>query len=302
MDKSFVLLDKNNNLQKTASVIVKFNFENKDYIVYSIEENEQNSQIFVSKLILNSEGKYFIDNILPEEKKKLSNVVYNIVILTPIEAKKGVSFEILTKNLFGKFLVKLSSSIKIMEIQEYYSNCSIAITNNLLVNSAVKFYDENLNAKVQEKISELPTWTAPVDVTAPTPVDINISNDSDILNSSTSVKPLESVVSDTLNLQLESVITNEKNVSADTNNVNNILTPETVSLNTVHEPVMPNPQVQKLAIISDPSLGLGVAQPNINKNKKAGFASTKYVVIGTVSIVLAIAVVVIAYVLISNIK
>ena len=40
-----------------------------------------NKQIFVSKLILNSEGKSFIDNILPEEKNKLSNVVYNIIIL-----------------------------------------------------------------------------------------------------------------------------------------------------------------------------------------------------------------------------
>ena len=81
MNKKIIVQDKNNNIKKEADTIIKFNFENKDYLIYSIEENEENRQIFVSKLILNSEGKYFIDNILPEEKGKLNNIVYNIVIL-----------------------------------------------------------------------------------------------------------------------------------------------------------------------------------------------------------------------------
>ena len=90
MNKKIIVQDKNNNIQKEADTIIKFNFENKDYLIYSIEENEENRQIFVSKLILNSEGKYFIDNILPEENGKLNNIVYNIVILTPTEEKKVI--------------------------------------------------------------------------------------------------------------------------------------------------------------------------------------------------------------------
>ena len=43
--------------------------EEKDYLIYCIDENEENRQIFVSRLILNSVGEYFIDDIRPEEKE-----------------------------------------------------------------------------------------------------------------------------------------------------------------------------------------------------------------------------------------
>ena len=69
MNKNFVLMDKTNNTQKNATAVIKFNYENNDYLIYSIDENEVNKQIFVSKLILNSEGKSFIDNI----KKNLNS-------------------------------------------------------------------------------------------------------------------------------------------------------------------------------------------------------------------------------------
>ena len=47
MNKNFILIDKTNNLQKNATAIIKFTFENKDYLVYSIDENDGNKQIFV---------------------------------------------------------------------------------------------------------------------------------------------------------------------------------------------------------------------------------------------------------------
>ena len=43
--------------------IVKLNYENKEYLIYSIDENDQNKQIFISRLISNLEGEYFIENI-----------------------------------------------------------------------------------------------------------------------------------------------------------------------------------------------------------------------------------------------
>ena len=52
MNKKIIVQDKNNNIQKEADTIIKFNFENKDYLIYSIEENEENRQIFVSKFCL----------------------------------------------------------------------------------------------------------------------------------------------------------------------------------------------------------------------------------------------------------
>ena len=129
-----------------------------------MKKNEVNKQIFVSKLILNSEGKSFIDNILPEEKNKLSNVVYNIIILTPSNFKKGALANNLLKDIKEKLMVNLSLEIPELGSQEYFANCSIAITNKEFVEDAIKFYNDNLNMeKVQEQIPVTPTWTIPTE-------------------------------------------------------------------------------------------------------------------------------------------
>ena len=125
-----------NGIKKDAEMIVKFNLENKDYLIYCTDENESNKQVFVSKLTLNSEGKYFIDDITSEEKNKLSGVVYNTVILTPNEAKKGVEAKTLIDKLTNENKVMLSVEMPILNEQSYYSNCSIAITSKLLVEEA----------------------------------------------------------------------------------------------------------------------------------------------------------------------
>lgn len=301
MNKSFVLLDKVNNLQKTANGIVKFNFEEKDYLVYSTQENEQNSQIFVSKFILNSEGKYFIDNISSEEKNKLSNIVYNIVILVPTDAQKGESFETLNNNLVNKFGVKLSLDIPNMEMQEYYSNSSIAITSKILVDAAVKLYSENLKNVKQESVMEIPTWTAPLEVTAPVDASVEVNNNVQsapvsIIPEQTPVVPVDLTVSGAP--VSEPVVSDQEVTPAVVDTVSD----ETI---TVENEEQLNPQLKKLAVVSDPSLsaiGINVQQPNVGKLKKAGFANTKYVVIGTICLVLAIAVVITAYILIKNMK
>ena len=87
---------------------------------------------------------------------------------------------------------------------------------------------------------------------------------------------------------------------APTQSVPNI-TPVMPSNSTVNEP---NPQAEKLAVVSDPSLnnaGLNL-QPNVARKGSAGNANTKYIIIGTICLVLAITVVVVAYFLIKNMK
>lgn len=305
MNKSFVLLDKNNNLQKNATAVVKFNLDGRDYLVYSVEENEQNSQIFVSRLVLNSEGKYFIDNILPEEKGKLNNVVYNIVILVPTDVQKGTNFDVLVNNLLEKFSVKLVSGLPVMDSQEYYSNCSVAITSKVLVEAAVKLYDEKLNVKEEESVV-IPTWTAPVEVTAPTPAVVeNNVGVQDVMNPGavSAVNVQEPVVVPNLNLQSGPVLETVSTIQEPTTNssmTNSVPTPVVPSV--AENVAQQNQQVEKIAVVSDPSLGINVGQANIEKNKEAGFANTKYIVIGSICLALAVAVVVVAYVLISNMK
>ena len=40
MNRTFTIVDKNNNIQKNATAIIKFSLENKDYLIYCVDENE----------------------------------------------------------------------------------------------------------------------------------------------------------------------------------------------------------------------------------------------------------------------
>lgn len=316
MNKNFVLMDKTNNTQRNATAVIKFNYENNDYLIYSIDENEVNKQIFVSKLILNSEGKSFIDNILPEEKNKLSNVVYNIIILTPSNFKKGALANNLLKDIKEKLMVNLSLEIPELGSQEYFANCSIAITNKEFVEDAIKFYNDNLNMeKVQEQNPVTPTWTIPTEE----PVAINEpSINQEPMQNNINISPIPSAIPQTnpqpvipnaTSNNIESVPTEPVNIVNPTiETPNQVVTPETVQIPNIEGQKLnniPNPQAEKLnnvAVVSDPSLGnsgLNI-QPNIGKQKNAGFTLNKYIVIGTVCILLAIAVVIVAYILIQK--
>lgn len=328
MNKSFIVLDKTNNVQKNANAIIKFGFEGKDYVIYSIDENEQNKQIFTSKIILNSEGKYFIEDIIPEEKNKLSNIVYNIVILTPSNAKKGGVPADLIKELTEKYFVTLSTDIPNLENQEYFANCSIAITNKEFVDEAIKFYSENLNESsntVEEKV--VPTWSLPTEettnavnpvvpeevITSETPV---ITTPTENLNVETPIEQNVVTEQPQVNIPQEpiEVPVLEQPVPNTVEPINLNPTPEvSVAQTQVVQPVqmaspepaqnnnMPNPQTEKLAVVSDPSLGLTDVnmQPNVGK-KNAGFAINKYIIIGSICLLLAVAVVVVAYFLIQK--
>lgn len=309
--KEFMLSDKLSGIEKKAIARIKFNYENNDYLIYTIDENEDNVQIFVSKLTVNSEGKIFIDNISLEEKNKLNGIVYNIVVKLPVEVKKGVD----PKTLINSLGVKLSVPDSISEKQEYYRDCSFAITSKLAINGAEEFVKSTSVNEVKEE-SAVPTWNIP-SIGYPNPVnESTINNEVPITmapSAPTSDAPAvapepENVVTPLVSTPNDFVI--PVNTNVDTNNdVNVVPMPfenkeplnNVENVNVVDEP---NPQ---LAVLNDPSV-MNI-NPNLQKNngkpemlKKAGFANSKYVIIGTVCIVLAIAVAVVAYILISNMK
>lgn len=310
MNKNFILIDKTNNLQKSATVIIKFNFENKDYLAYSVDENDVNKQIFVSKLILNSEGKSFIENILPEEKNKLSNIVYNLIILTPSNFKKGALPADLLKDIKEKLMVNVSLEMPELNNQEYFANCSIAITNKEFVDDAIKFYTDNL--KIEDKVDAViaPTWTIP------TSEPIEVKSEPTIQTVGGNFTP--NIMPNNTTMNANQVETPVSPIPTPNNSVNNPTPiPNTQSVEVQSQPIqtsamtepnlnnLPNPQAEKLeniAVVSDPSLsasGVNI-QPNLGKQKNAGFTLNKYIVIGTICILLAIAVVVVAYILIQK--
>lgn len=294
-----------NGIKKDAEMIVKFNLENKDYLIYCTDENESNKQVFVSKLTLNSEGKYFIDDITSEEKNKLSGVVYNIVILTPNEAKKGVEAKTLIDKLTNENKVMLSVETPILNEQSYYSNCSIAITSKLLVEEAINFFKTNLTSKVEEPVQSVPTWSVPtmgaVTPNAPIVEMSNVAITSAPVVNETPTPVEQAPISNNIPITPE-----QPSVSAE-QIFNTAPAPTETPVQMPNDVAMtnePNPQAEKLAVVSDPSLnsaGLNL-QPNVARKNSAGNANTKYIIIGTICLVLAIAVVVAAYFLIKNMK
>ena len=169
--------------------------------------------------------------------------------------------------------------------------------------------------KVQEQIPVTPTWTIPTEesvaINEPSinqePMQNNI-NISPIPNAMPQTNP-QPVIPNATSNNIESVPAEPVNIVNPTiETPNQVVTPETVQIPNIEGQELnniPNPQAEKLnnvAVVSDPSLGnsgLNI-QPNIGNQKNAGFTLNKYIVIGTVCILLAIAVVIVAYILIQK--
>lgn len=345
MGNKFMLIDKINNVQKEATAIIKFNFENKDYLIYSIDDNGENSQIFSSRLILNSEGVYFLDNILPEEKNKLNTLIYSIVISLPTESKKGLDASTLLNDFSNKYVVTLSSEIPNVNQQEYFQNCSFAITNRALVLDAINFYEANLKKEATVEQPAAATWSIPVENGPAAPVQVEnpavnnnvtpapVSTPEAVLPNMvqpeqqpvfTSNAMPESIPTPVTTVSMPGVPTLNENVNMQPNvaptavaepapavapEMPTNFTNEPVN-NVVNGPVVSEP-APTVAVVSDQNL---VNATNINQTpaapapaannapeiQNAGFAINKFIIIGTVCLILAVIVVVVAYFLIKQ--
>lgn len=79
MDEKFRVMDENG-IEKEAEIITSFNYKEKDYIVYSIDKDEQTTNVFVSKLSKDNEGYDVIEDINDEiERNEIQNVVKEIL-------------------------------------------------------------------------------------------------------------------------------------------------------------------------------------------------------------------------------
>lgn len=79
MDDKFKVLDENN-IEHTAEVITAFSYKEKEYLVYSVDEDEEKSNILVSRLIKDSEGYDVIEDIEDEaERAEVQNTVKEIL-------------------------------------------------------------------------------------------------------------------------------------------------------------------------------------------------------------------------------
>lgn len=79
MDDKFKVVDENN-LEHNAEVITAFTYKDKDYLVYSVDSDEENSNILVSRLVKDNEGYDVIEDIENDsERLEVQNAIKEIL-------------------------------------------------------------------------------------------------------------------------------------------------------------------------------------------------------------------------------
>ena len=79
MDDKFKVEDENG-IEHDAEVITAFTYKERDYLVYSVDADEENSNILVSRLVKDSEGYDAIEDINDDnERIEIQKVVKEIL-------------------------------------------------------------------------------------------------------------------------------------------------------------------------------------------------------------------------------
>ncbi len=83
----FMIKDENN-IERPATLITVVENEGNDYVIYSIDRDENTVNIFVSKLVKDSAGNDVIIDIAdPSEKAKLNEIVRQIIKLPLVDGE-----------------------------------------------------------------------------------------------------------------------------------------------------------------------------------------------------------------------
>ena len=301
MGNYFTIIEEKNNNRKKVEAILKLGYNNKEYLIYTFNNIDDNTKtILLSTLIKNENNIYTISDISDEDKNTLNSLVFNIIMILPSQKDKDGN------QLINEFIkensINLSLELPKLNDEKYFPNSLIAKVNADFIEKAIDFYhiylDKNDNIELQEKDININTWTIPgtsnVNNNQST-AQIQINNITD--NNMSNAKP-DQVLND-INSGINQN-NNSDNITVDLEKVDNINNNENIS-----NDILPNPQTIKLAKMYEQDTQYTTnnnMQPNTMRKNISGNASTMYIVIGTVCIVLALVVVAIVYIMIKNLK
>ncbi len=77
-------------IDREANIICKFSIDDKDYVLYAIERDNENDNLFVSKLVNNNDGTSNMVNIEDSMEKNRINEVIKELITYSINSEEGV--------------------------------------------------------------------------------------------------------------------------------------------------------------------------------------------------------------------
>ena len=335
MNINFVVVDNLNSVAFDCYSLVKFNFNNYNYLLYYLLDNNSKCNVFVSKLLQDSNGMYYISDISDAEKEKLEPVSKNIFAILPNSYSKGIDINKFINDFSFENNIIFSKEIPALNEQGLCSNSNLANSYLEYCNFVRSFYDTILpNVIISPSISSS-VWNIPSSDVNETvslndykllngngDVDIKTENQSLDLKDNNSIIPGVSVSNtsfDNSSTTSNSVIDNYKimnpldfqpsnnttlgnnytsyNGYSNTSNTNDNSNFGNVFSKDFNVPYQYNNY-------QDSSSGGGnqVIQSNKTKvlKKNAGFASNGYVIIGSICLILSAIIVAIAIILVKN--
>lgn len=307
--------------EKEAKAVIEFKYQDSNYLIYYTDESANQVQIFVSKLTNDNK----IEATDPILKNRLNSLVYSIVVKLISEANSANPSDLIN-NLEIKEEIKLENKKIDLDKQEYLPTSSVAITTKEIVLKATELFKNYIKEEIQKPIWE-ETKTTSAEVIEPKVAINNFENniptssldnqksqesvniempkeaiekDDQIISNPTVQVPIEPV-SSSENINKPISITENSSIEPSTEPQQSI-NPQMSILN--NDPnlaaVLANPQNQFAVSQNSNNMNGPVVQPNTLKMKKAGFANSKYIILGTVCLVLAVVVVIVAIILIKN--
>ncbi len=77
--ETFIMKDENGN-EKEAEIITVIEIDNKEYVIYAVNKNEESDNIFASRIIKDENGKNVIKSIEnQEEKEKVFEIIKELL-------------------------------------------------------------------------------------------------------------------------------------------------------------------------------------------------------------------------------
>ena len=197
MESKNVKIIDEHNIDRNANVICAFNFNSADYVLYWIDRDEDNANLFVSKLLKNNDNTYNMLNIDDSmEKSRVSDIVKKVVSIavkseedkanTSLTLDDGSNISLFNPsfnreqniNVTKTYVTTVKKSVA--KVSRNYLDVKVDVTP--ASNNEPMFNDIFVDAPKPETVSEVPMPEAPaepIDMPNPEPIQTN----EDIMNS-----------------------------------------------------------------------------------------------------------------------
>ena len=122
------LIDRNSKKKLMALVICGIKYRELNYLVYSVRREKEDANIFISKLVVNSEGYTIIDDFDNGEKEVFDDVIKRIINKTSFDELSNDGFEII-------------NNVKLVDVNYFdVKKCYVSTVPRSLIKGVMDYY------------------------------------------------------------------------------------------------------------------------------------------------------------------